>query len=90
MPVSNRFGLNNNLEGLMQLIFIACNLFVGIEKLENGLLLLKTNEIQHYMQHERKQLLTYFLDLIHTLTYEKCHLMQDHSDPICYYFHGGS
>lgn len=90
MPISNYSGLNDSLESLMQLSFIACYFFVGIEKLENGLLLIKTKEIQHYMQHERKQLLTYFLDLIHALSYEKCHIVQDHSDPICYYFNGGS
>ena len=85
MSKLNQFGMNKRLEELMQLVFISCNLFSDISKVDNGLLTIKTKNHSNYTQQECELVLRYFLDLIRSLSFEECHLIQDQSNPDNYY-----
>ena len=69
----------------MQLVFISCNLFTDVSKINDGLLTIKTNMNHNYTQQECELVLRYFLDLVRSLSFEDCHLVQDQSNPDSYY-----
>jgi hypothetical protein len=69
----------------MQLVFISCNLFTDVSKINNGLLTITTKKDHNYTPQECKLVLRYFLDLIRSLSFEECHFIQDQSNPDNFY-----
>ena len=87
MQVATHFGLKKSLEKLIQLVFLTTNFFSAIDVQSQ----LCAFEIRNdkFSEDERKQLLTYFLDLIETLSLEKIYLTQDPNNEFRYFYSGG-
>jgi hypothetical protein len=86
MQVTAQFGLKKSLERLMQLVFLSSNFFSTIE-VENQLIGLSIDK--KFSEQERKQLLTYFLDLVESLSLERIYLTQDPNNEFRYFYNGG-
>lgn len=87
MQVTTQFGFQRSIDRLIQLIYLSSNVFSSIEISDNVCAInLKENK---YSEEERKKLLTYFLDLIDSLSLEKIYLTQDPNNELRYYYNGG-
>jgi hypothetical protein len=87
MQVTTQFGFKRSIDRLIQLIYLSSNVFSSIEISDNVCAInLKENK---YSEEERKKLLTYFLDLIDSLSLEKIYLTQDPNNELRYYYNGG-
>lgn len=86
MQVATHFGLKKSLERLIQLVFLTSNFFSAID-VQNQLCSFSIND--KFSDDERKQLLTYFLDLIEIISLEKIYLTQDPSNEFRYFYNGG-
>ena len=91
MTVTQQFAdcINQSkLDYIFQLIYVSVNLFSSFEHKDSTLSInLKENE--QLSEPEKKKILSYFLDLIETLSIERCMLSQDPSNPLKYFLIGG-
>ncbi len=87
MQVATHFGLKKSLERLIQLVFLTTNFFSAID-VQNQLCTFQIRN-DKFSDDERKQLLTYFLDLIETISLEKIYLTQDPNNEFRYFYSGG-
>ena len=86
MQVTTQFGFKRSIDRLIQLVFLSSNFFSSIEISDN---VCAINLKDKYSEDERNQLLTYFLDLIDSLSLEKIYLTQDPNNELRYYYNGG-
>ena len=86
MQVTTQFGFKRSIDRLIQLVFLSSNFFSSIEISDN---VCAINLKDKYSEDERNQLLTYFLDLIDSLSLEKIYLTQDPDNELRYYYNGG-
>ena len=86
MSVTTQFGFKKSLDRLMQLVYISSNFFTDLE-VQNQVCALNVKDT--YSESEKNQLLTYFLDLIESLSLERIYLTQDPNDENRYFYNGG-
>ena len=87
MQVTTQFGFKKSLESLMQLVFLTSNFFSTIQ-VENQICAFTVAD-ERFSDDERRQLLTYFLDLVEKLSLERIYLTQDPSNEFRYFYSGG-
>ena len=86
MSVTTQFGFKKSLDRLMQLIYLSSNFFTNLE-VQNQVCALNVKE--SYSEDEKNQILTYFLDLIESVSLERIYLTQDPNDENRYFYNGG-
>ncbi len=86
MSVTTQFGFKKSLDRLMQLVYISSNFFTDLE-VQNQVCALNVKDT--YSESEKNQLLTYFLDLVESLSLERIYLTQDPNDENRYFYNGG-
>jgi hypothetical protein len=79
--------INKSVEKVLQLIYMSTNLFSSFE-FQNELGFLKIHDEGQYSQSELRTLLTYFLDLVEFLFFERVQLVQDPVNEFCYALNG--
>ena len=87
MQVTTQFGFKKSLESLMQLVYLTSNFFSTIN-VDNQVCAFTVAD-DRFSEDERRQLLTYFLDLIEKLSLERIYLTQDPSNEFRYFYSGG-
>ena len=87
MQVTTQFGFKKSLESLMQLVFLTSNFFTTVD-IQNQICAFEIKN-EKFSEDERKQLLTYFLDLVEKLSLERIYLTQDPSNEFRYFYSGG-
>lgn len=88
MQVTTQFGFKRSIDQLFQLIYLSSNFFSSIE-ISDNICAINLKENKQHSEEERKKLLTYFLDLIDSLSLEKIHITQDPNNELRYYYNGG-
>ena len=86
MSTQSQFGFKKSLDRIIQLIYLSSNVFTDLE-VQNQVCALNVKD--SYSETEKNQLLTYFLDLIESLSLERIYLTQDPNDAKSYFNHGG-
>lgn len=86
MSTQSQFGFKKSLDRIIQLIYLSSNVFTDLE-VQNQVCALNVKD--SYSETEKNQLLTYFLDLIESLSLERIYLTQDPNDENRYFYNGG-
>ncbi len=86
MSTQSQFGFKKSLDRIMQLIYLSSNVFTDLE-VQNQVCALNVKD--SYSETEKNQLLTYFLDLIESLSLERIYLTQDPNNENRYFYNGG-
>lgn len=86
MQLTTQFGLKQSLDRLMQLVYMSTNFFSEID-VQNQVCSFDVDK--KFSEDECQQLLTYFLDLIESLSLERIYLTQDPNNKHRFFYHGG-
>ncbi|MHA1941843.1 MAG: hypothetical protein ACXACP_11385 [Candidatus Hodarchaeales archaeon] len=87
MQVTTQFGLKKSLDRLIQLVYLSSNFFSEID-VQHQVCSFDIDK-EKYTEDECKQLLTYFLDLIESLSLERIYLTQDPNNKYRFFYNGG-